>query len=129
MTPHPHHFWTNVAAVAYKETSVIRHDRALLATVVMQPLTMLILLGFALSNKPANVPWAVLDQNRSGRLSFGPGQGIHQSLLNVGQGFREVKRCALLPAGSTSRYALQNFDTASKCRARALILRDDGTRL
>jgi len=59
------HFWSNVAAVAYKEASVIRHDRALIATVFAQPLMMLVLFGWALSNKPANVPWAVLDQSHS----------------------------------------------------------------
>src|SRR5512135_777407 len=60
-----HSFWSNVAAVAYKEASVIRHDRALLATVFAQPVMMLLLFGLALSNKPANVPWAVLDQSHS----------------------------------------------------------------
>ncbi len=59
-------FWSNIAAVAYKEASVIRHDRALLATVFAQPIMMLLLYGLALSNKPANVPWAVLDQSHSG---------------------------------------------------------------
>jgi ABC-2 type transport system permease protein len=58
-------FWSNIAAVAYKEASVIRHDRALLATVFAQPVMMLLLFGLALSNKPANVPWAVLDQSHS----------------------------------------------------------------
>ncbi len=58
-------FWSNVAAVAYKEASVVRHDKALLATVFAQPVMMLFLMGSALSNKPANVPWAVLDQNNT----------------------------------------------------------------
>jgi ABC-type multidrug transport system permease subunit len=58
-------FWSNVAAVAYKETAVFRHDRALIAAVVAQPVMMFVLFGFALSNKPANVPWAVLDQSRT----------------------------------------------------------------
>ena len=65
MTPPPRRFWSNVAAVAYKEASVVRHDRALLAMVFAQPLMMLLLLGVALSNKPSNVPWAVLDQSHS----------------------------------------------------------------
>ncbi|HVN86261.1 MAG TPA: ABC transporter permease [Candidatus Binatia bacterium] len=59
------HFWSNVAAVAYKEASVVRHDQALLATVLAQPVMMMLLFGLALSNKPANVPWAVLDQSRT----------------------------------------------------------------
>ncbi len=58
-------FWSNIGAVAYKEASVIRHDKALLATVLAQPVMMLLLFGLALSNKPANVRWVVLDQNRS----------------------------------------------------------------
>jgi ABC-2 type transport system permease protein len=56
---------SNVLAVAYKEARVIRHDRALVAIVVMQPIIMLLLFGLALSNKPANVPWLVLDRSRS----------------------------------------------------------------
>lgn len=59
-------FWSNVIAVAYKETSGLRHDKAFLATVITQPIVMLLLFGFALSNEPANVPWAVLDQSHSG---------------------------------------------------------------
>lgn len=58
-------FWSNVAAVAYKESTVVRHDKALLATVFAQPVMMLLLFGMALSNKPANVPWIVLDQSQS----------------------------------------------------------------
>ena len=56
-------FWSNVAAVAYKEASVLRHDKALLVMVFAQPLIMLMLFGFALSTKPRNVPWAVLDRS------------------------------------------------------------------
>lgn len=59
------HFWSNVFAVAYKETSALRHDKAFLATVVAQPIMMLMLFGLALSNRPANVPWAVLDHSRT----------------------------------------------------------------
>jgi ABC-2 type transport system permease protein len=62
---HTRHFVSNVIAVAYKEASALRHDRAFVATVVMQPIMMLLLFGLALSNKPANVPWAVLDQSRT----------------------------------------------------------------
>jgi ABC-2 type transport system permease protein len=59
------HFFSNVAAVAYKEASALRHDRGFLAAVIVQPIMMLLLFGLALSNKPANVPWAVLDQSQS----------------------------------------------------------------
>ena len=56
-------FWSNVAAVAYREALVRRHDRAFVGVVVMQPIMMLTIFGVALSNKPANVPWAVLDRS------------------------------------------------------------------
>ncbi len=65
MTPTPHRFWSNVAAVAYKEASVLRHDKALIAAVVAQPVMMLLLFGLALSNVPADVPWLVLDESQS----------------------------------------------------------------
>jgi ABC-2 type transport system permease protein len=58
-------FWSNVLAVAYREAAVLRHDRAFLSLVAIQPLMMLTLFGFVLSNEPANVPWAVWDQNQT----------------------------------------------------------------
>jgi ABC-2 type transport system permease protein len=61
----PRRFWSNVLAVAYREAIVLRHDWAFIAVVVMQPLMMLFLFGVVLSNKPANVPWAVLDRSQS----------------------------------------------------------------
>ncbi len=57
--------FSNTLAVAYKETMVLRHDRALIAMVVVQPMIMLALFGGALSNKPANVPWALLDRSQT----------------------------------------------------------------
>jgi ABC-type multidrug transport system permease subunit len=59
-------FVTNVLAVSYRESSVMRHDRAFLGVVALQPIMMLLLFGLALSNEPANVPWAVYDQSQSG---------------------------------------------------------------
>jgi ABC-2 type transport system permease protein len=56
-------FWSNVLAVAYKEAAILRHDRAFLGVVFVQPIMMMTLFGMALSNKPENVPWAVLDRN------------------------------------------------------------------
>jgi ABC-2 type transport system permease protein len=53
---------SNILAVAYKEATVLRHDQALLAMVLAQPIIMFVLFGLALSNKPANVSWAVLDR-------------------------------------------------------------------
>jgi ABC-2 type transport system permease protein len=58
-------FWSNVLAVAYREALILRHDRAFIGVVVMQPIMMLVLQGMVLSNKPANVPWAVLDRSES----------------------------------------------------------------
>ena len=65
MTRRRGRFWSNAMAVAYKETRILRHDRAFIGVVVAQPIMMLILQGLVLSNKPANVPWAVLDWSRS----------------------------------------------------------------
>ncbi len=61
----PRRFWSNVLAVAYKEALVVRHDKAFLGVVLIQPIMMLVLFGFALSNEPANVPWGVLDRSQS----------------------------------------------------------------
>src|SRR5262249_44374904 len=59
------HVLSNILAIAYKEATALRHDQAFLVTVIAQPIMLLLLYGFALSNKPANVPWAVLDQSRT----------------------------------------------------------------
>lgn len=53
---------SNILAIAYKEAMILRHDKALLAMVIVQPVIMFVLFGYALSNKPANVSWAVLDR-------------------------------------------------------------------
>ena len=58
-------FWSNIFAVAYKEAAVLRHDKPFLATVFLQPIMMLTIFGLAVSNEPANVPWAVLDRDQS----------------------------------------------------------------
>jgi ABC-2 type transport system permease protein len=57
-----HRFWSNVMAVAYKEATVIRHDRPFLAVVFLQPVVQMTMF-FVLSNTPHNVPWAVLDRS------------------------------------------------------------------
>jgi ABC-2 type transport system permease protein len=56
---------SNVSAVAWKEAALLRHDKAFLSMIVAQPIMMFLLFGFALSNEPANLPWAVLDQDGS----------------------------------------------------------------
>src|SRR5690349_18263853 len=57
--------WSNILAVAYKEAMAIRHDRPLLGTLIIQPVSFLIILGIAVSFTPRNVPWAVLDWSGS----------------------------------------------------------------
>jgi ABC-2 type transport system permease protein len=56
-------FVSNVFAVAYRETRILRHDRTLIGMLVAQPVVMLLIFGLVLSNKPRNVPWAVLDRS------------------------------------------------------------------
>jgi ABC-2 type transport system permease protein len=56
---------SNMRAVAYKEAMVLRHDKAFLAVVFVQPIMMMTMFGTALSNKPENVPWAVLDRSNT----------------------------------------------------------------
>jgi ABC-2 type transport system permease protein len=54
---------TNVLALAWREAGLMRHDPTFVGVVLAQPIMMLLLLGFALSNEPANVPIAVLDRS------------------------------------------------------------------
>jgi ABC-2 type transport system permease protein len=56
---------SNVLAVAYKETRVLRHDAAFITVVLAQPIMMLLLFGACLSNEPAHVPWSVLDRSQT----------------------------------------------------------------
>jgi len=56
-------FWSNVLAVAYRETRILRRDRTLIGMLVAQPVMMLLIFGLVLSNKPRHVPWAVLDRS------------------------------------------------------------------
>jgi len=58
-------FLSNVLAVAYKEAVVMRHDKAFIGMVLAQPVMMLLLFGFALTNEPKNVPWVVLDRSQT----------------------------------------------------------------
>jgi ABC-2 type transport system permease protein len=56
-------FGSNLLAVAYREFSAIRRDRPLLAMLSVQPVMMVLLFGFVLSNEPRDVPWGVLDRS------------------------------------------------------------------
>ena len=58
-------FARNVWAVAYRDAAIIRHDKTMIGVIAVQPVMMILLFGLALSNEPANVPWAVLDQSHS----------------------------------------------------------------
>ncbi|MBI3767117.1 MAG: ABC transporter permease [Deltaproteobacteria bacterium] len=55
--------WSNIFAVAYKEAVALRHDHVFLGVVFVQPIMMMVLFGMAVSNKPQNVPWAILDRS------------------------------------------------------------------
>lgn len=59
------HFWSNVRAVAYRETQILRHDRPIIFTLFLQPVLLLAIFGGVLSNKPRNVPLAILDRSAS----------------------------------------------------------------
>ena len=56
-------FLSNVLAIAYKEAALLRHDRTVLQNVLLQPIIMLTVFGFAMSFKPHDVPWGVLDRS------------------------------------------------------------------
>jgi ABC-2 type transport system permease protein len=58
-------FVSNVLAVAYKEARVLRHDRAVMSSIAAQPVVMLFLFGWAISNTPRNVDWLVLDRSQT----------------------------------------------------------------
>ena len=58
-------FLSNLLALAYRETSVMRHDRALIAIIAVQPLMLLLISGFVLRNEPRDVPWLLLDRDAS----------------------------------------------------------------
>jgi ABC-2 type transport system permease protein len=54
---------SNILAVAYRESVVLRHDKGFLTTIMLQPVILLLLYSFGISYTPANVPWAVLDRS------------------------------------------------------------------
>jgi ABC-2 type transport system permease protein len=56
---------TNVLALAWREAGLMRHDPTFVGVVLAQPVMMLLLLGLALSNEPANVPLVVLDRSET----------------------------------------------------------------
>jgi len=58
-------FVSNVLAIAYKEGSLLRHDRTIVQNVLLQPITLLLVMGFGLRYTPRDVHWAVLDQSET----------------------------------------------------------------
>lgn len=58
-------FVRNVLAVAWKEARLLRRSPVVIGAVVAQPVIFILLFGYVLSSKPANVNWGVLDQSRS----------------------------------------------------------------
>lgn len=65
VSPKVESFVRNILAIAYKETMLLRRNPLLIGAVIAQPVIFLLLFGFVLSSKPANVPWGVLDQSRT----------------------------------------------------------------
>ena len=64
------HFFSNVAGDRVQGGAArCATTRPFWPSVMVQPIVMLLLFGFALSNKPANVPWAVLDHSRTRGLA------------------------------------------------------------
>src|SRR2546427_685736 len=55
----------NVLAMTRKETRIMRHDRGLLAAILVQPILYLILFGLAITNEVNHAPWIVYDQSQT----------------------------------------------------------------
>lgn len=58
-------FVSNVLAIAYKEASLLKHDATVIQNVLLQPVVLLLVMGFALRFTPQDVPWAVLDRSQT----------------------------------------------------------------
>jgi ABC-2 type transport system permease protein len=56
-------FVSNVLAIAYKEASLLRHDSTVVQNVLIQPIMLLIVMGFALRFTPQDVTWGVVDRS------------------------------------------------------------------
>lgn len=60
-----HGMWRRTAAVTIKELIQLRRDRLTFATMIMIPVTQLLLFGYAINTTPRNLPTAVLLQETS----------------------------------------------------------------
>jgi ABC-2 type transport system permease protein len=57
-------FW-NVMAVTRKEARTMRHNHALVAAILVQPILYLVLFGLAITNEVNNAAWVVYDQSQT----------------------------------------------------------------
>ena len=48
-------FWSNVRAIAYREAQILRHDRAIVFSLIFQPILLLAIFGGVLSTELAYV--------------------------------------------------------------------------
>ncbi|MBI6545582.1 MAG: ABC transporter permease, partial [Cyanobacteria bacterium NC_groundwater_1444_Ag_S-0.65um_54_12] len=69
--------WHRTAAVARKELTQIRRDHALMRLIIIMPLMMLIIFGYAINNSVKDIALAVWDESRD-RIS----QALLQSFEN-----------------------------------------------
>jgi hypothetical protein len=58
-------FLSNVLAIAYKEASLLRHDATVRQNALIQPIMLVLVMGFGLRFAPRDVPWGVLDRSQS----------------------------------------------------------------
>ena len=58
-------FLSNVLAIAYKEASLLRHDATVRQNALIQPIMLVLVMGFGLRFAPRDVPWGVLDRSES----------------------------------------------------------------
>lgn len=106
---------SNIAGIAYKEAALLRHDRTLLQGVVLQPMMLLLVFGFALSFRPSRVPWAVLDRSDSaisrGLVSAIAASGYFVDPVPV-HGYAEAR--ALLRRGKVTAVVVVPSDLARR---------------
>jgi ABC-type multidrug transport system permease subunit len=130
-TGEPAHFFSNVLAVAYKEASALRRDQAFLAAVMVQPIVFVLLFGFALSFKPAHVPWAVLDRSQTGAsrrfVEAIQSTGYFQTprpVTSYAEGRRLLKRGAMVAVVVIPAEFRRDFEREGRPRVQMLL---DGT--
>jgi ABC-2 type transport system permease protein len=58
-------FVSNVLAIAYKEAALLRHDATVRQNALIQPVMLVLVMGFGLRFAPQDVPWGVLDRSQT----------------------------------------------------------------